>query len=128
LICCVAIRPKNPPCSYEKKICGSFKFTLRYIDDVHNSTLGDFVDRISPIDLEIKNNTDGAMSVSYLDLHIEIDSEGQLIMKLYEKRDDFNFLIANLTSMCSNIPAAPVYGAHISRLSQSLWFTSRFPV
>ena len=43
------------------------------------------------------------MSVSYLDQHIEVDSEGHLIMKLYEKRDDFNFPIANLTSMCSNI-------------------------
>jgi hypothetical protein len=90
--------------------------------------LGHFVDRISPIDFEIKNNTDGALSVSYLDLHIDIDSEGQLIMKLYEKRDDFNFPTANLTSMCSNILAAPVYGAHISLLSQSSWFTSRVPL
>jgi hypothetical protein len=68
------------------------------------------------------------MSVSYLDIHIEIDSEGQLIMKRYEKRDDFNFPIAKLTYMCSNILAVPVYGAYISLLSQSLWLTSRFPL
>jgi hypothetical protein len=31
------------------------------------------------------------MSTSYLYLHLEIDSEGVLRMKLYNKTDDFNF-------------------------------------
>ena len=47
---------------------------------------------------------------SYLDLHLESDSEGRLRMKLYDKRDDFNFLILKFLSICSNIPAAPAYG------------------
>jgi hypothetical protein len=41
---------------YEKKIARSFNFTFRYIDNVlslNNSTFGDIVDRIYPIDLEI---------------------------------------------------------------------------
>jgi hypothetical protein len=38
-----------------------------------NSRIGDFVDRIYPIELEIKNTTDTYRSASYLDL----DSEGQ---------------------------------------------------
>jgi len=42
-----------------------------------------------PIDLEIKDTTD--MPASYLDLHIEIDSEVRLRAKLYDKRDDFKF-------------------------------------
>jgi hypothetical protein len=29
------------------------------------------------------------------DLHLEIDSEGRLRTKLYDKRDDFNFPIVN---------------------------------
>jgi hypothetical protein len=40
----------------EKKLARSFNFTSRYIDGVlslNNSRLGDFVDRIYPIDLEI---------------------------------------------------------------------------
>ena len=44
----------------EKKLARSFNFTFRYIDDVlslNNSRLGDFVDRIYPIELEIKNTT-----------------------------------------------------------------------
>ena len=34
----------------------------------------------------------------------------------YNKRDDFNFNIVNFPVICSNIPAAPVYGVYISQL------------
>ena len=71
---------------------------------------GDFVDRIYPIEPEIKDTTDTDRFASYLDIHLEIDSEGRLRTKLYDKRDDFKFLI------CSNTPAAPVYGVYISQL------------
>jgi hypothetical protein len=54
-------------------------------------------------------------SASYFDLHLEIDSEGRLRMKLYDKRDDFNFHIVNFPFICSNIPAAPAYGVYISQ-------------
>ena len=47
-------------------------------------------------------------SASYLDLHLEIDSEGRLRTKLYDKIDYFNLPIVNLSFICSNIPAAPV--------------------
>ena len=63
----------------KKKLARSFNFTFRYIDDVlslNNSRVGDFVDRIYPIELEIKDSTDTDRSASYLDLHLEIDSEG----------------------------------------------------
>jgi hypothetical protein len=46
---------------------------------------------ISPIELAIKDTTDTDRSDSYRDLHLEIDSEGWLRAKLYDKRDDFNF-------------------------------------
>ena len=41
----------------EMKLARSFNFTFRYIDDVlspNNSRFSDFVDRIYPIELEIK--------------------------------------------------------------------------
>jgi hypothetical protein len=87
------LRKKN-----EKKLARSFNFTFCYIDDVlslSNSRFGDFVDRIYPIELEIKDTTDTDRSASYLDIHLEIDSEGRLRTKLYDKRDDFNFPIVN---------------------------------
>jgi hypothetical protein len=82
----------------EKKLPRSFNFTFRYIYDVlslNNSRFGDFVDRIYPIELEIKDTTYTNRSASYLDLHLKIDSEGRLRTKLYDKRDDFNFPIVN---------------------------------
>ena len=65
----------------EKKLDRSFNFTFRYIDDVlslNNSTFGDFVDRIYPIELKIKDTTYTYRSASFLDLHLEIDSEGRV--------------------------------------------------
>jgi hypothetical protein len=88
--------------------------------------LGNFVDCIYPIELENKETTDTDMSSSYLDLHLDIDSEGRLRTRLYGKRDDFNCPIVNFPFICSNIPAAPAYGVYISddTIFQSLWFLS----
>jgi hypothetical protein len=87
------------------------------IDDVlslRNSRFGDFVDRICPIGLEIKDTTDTDRCASYLDIHLEIDSEGQFRTKHYAKRDDFNLPIVNFPSISRNILAAPAYGIYIS--------------
>ena len=77
-----------------KEASRSFNFTFCYIDDVlslNNSRFCDFVDRIYPIELEIKNTTDTDRSTSYLDLHLEIASVGRLRTKLYDKRDLIQF-------------------------------------
>jgi hypothetical protein len=105
----------------KKKLARSFNFTFRYIDDVlslNNSRFGDFVGRIYPIELEIKDTTDTDRSASYLDLHLDIDSEGRFKTKPYDKRDDFNFPIVNFPFICINIPAATVFGVYISQLIQ----------
>jgi hypothetical protein len=78
--------------------------TFRCLDDfisLNNSRFDDFVDRIDPIELEI---TDTDRSESYLDLHLENDSEGRVITKHYDKRDDFNFTIVNFPFICTKIP------------------------
>ena len=103
----------------EKKLSQSFNFTFRYIDDVlslNNSRFGDFVVRIYPIELEIKDTTDTDTSASYISIRLEIDSEGRLRTKLYDKRDDCNVPIVNFPFICSNIPAAPEYGVYISQM------------
>jgi hypothetical protein len=103
----------------EKKLARSFNFTFRYIDDVlslNNSRFGDFVDRIYPIEFEIKNTTDTDRSASYINLHLEIDSRGRLRRKLYDKRDDFNVPIVNFPFICSNFSTAPAYGVYISQM------------
>ena len=62
----------------KKKLVRSFNFTSHYIDYVRslNNSRFDFVDRIYPLELEIKDITDTDRPASYLDLHLEIDSEG----------------------------------------------------
>jgi hypothetical protein len=62
---------------------------FRYIDDVlsvNNCKFGDFIDHIYPIQLEINVTTDIAGSASYLDLPLEVNIEGRLRTKLYDKR------------------------------------------
>jgi hypothetical protein len=91
-----------------------------YLDRTHvlslnNSKLGEFVDRIYPIELEIKDTTDTDRYASYLDLHLEVDSEGRLRTKLYDKINDIKFHIVNFPFICSNIPATPAYGVYISQ-------------
>ena len=57
----------------EKELARCFNFTFCYIDDVlslDNSRFGDFVDRIYPIELAIKETTNTDRSASYLDLHL----------------------------------------------------------
>ena len=103
----------------EKKLARSFNCTFRYIDDVlslNNSRFGDFVKCIYPIELEIKDTTDTDRSTSYLNLHLEVDSEDRLRTNLYDKRDDFNYPIVNFPFICSNIPVAPAYRVYISQM------------
>jgi hypothetical protein len=69
--------------------------------------MGGHVDHIYPIVIEIKDSTDIASSASYIDILMEIDSEGRLRTKPYEKGDDFYFPIVYFPFICSNILAAP---------------------
>ena len=69
-----------------------------------------------PSELEIKDTTDTDKSASYLDLFLEMTTDGRLNTKIYDKRDDFNFPIVNFPFLCSNIPAAPAYGVYVSQL------------
>ena len=69
----------------EKKLAQSFNYKFQSLS---NSKLGDFIDRIYPIELEIKKTTDKDGSASYLDLHLELNNEDRQRTKLYGQRDD----------------------------------------
>ena len=64
---------------------------IRFTSPLKIQHRADSIEIIYPIELEIKGTTDTDRSASYLDLHLEIDSEGLLRTKLYDKRDDSNF-------------------------------------
>jgi hypothetical protein len=69
--------------------------TLEHNFFTHIPKFGDFIDRIYPIELGIKDTTDKPRSASYLDPYLEIDSEDRVRTKHYDTRDDFNFLFVN---------------------------------
>ena len=84
----------------DKKIheARAFNFTYRYIDavlSINYSRFAEFLPLIYPPELEVKETTDTASSVSFLDVYLEFDDSGQLCTKIYDKRDDFNFTIIN---------------------------------
>ena len=76
----------SPTCSFirirQTPYRGFSRKTKRSYPELNNSRFGDFVDRIYLIELEIKDTTDTDRCASYLDLHLEIDSEGRLTLWL----------------------------------------------
>ena len=103
--------------SGKRHLAKSFNFTYRYIDDVfslNNHKFSDYVYDIYPVELEIKETTDDQYHSSFLDLLLEIDKDGRLRVKIYDKRDDFNFDIVNFPFLCGNVPQSPSYGVYIS--------------
>ena len=105
--------------SGKRHLAKSFNFTYRYIDDVfslNNHKFSDYVYDIYPVELEIKETTDDQYHSSFLDLLLEIDKDRRLRVKIYDKRDDFNFDIVNFPFLCGNIPQSPSNGVYISQL------------
>jgi hypothetical protein len=97
----------------------SFNHTFRYIDGVlsiNNHNFHNYVHLKYPDELEIKDTTEADKSASYIDISLNIDSNGRLITSLYDKRDDFDFAIVNFPFLCSNIPFSPAYGVYVSKL------------
>ena len=85
---------------------------ILYIDDVlsiNNHNFHNYVHLIYPDELEIKDTTESDRCASYLDILLNIDSDGRLTTTLYDKRDDFDFAIVNFPFLCSNVPLSPAY-------------------
>ena len=82
----------------------------------NNPKFGNYINDIYPAELEIKDTTDADHRASYLDLDLSYDRDKRLQVKLYDKRDDFNFNIVNFPFLSSNIPQSPAYGVYISQL------------
>ena len=53
---------------------------------------------------------------SYLDMTFIIGNNNRLYMKLYDKRDDFEFHTVNFSFLASYIPSGPSYHIYISQL------------
>ena len=83
---------------------------------INNPKFVNYIVDIYPAELEIKDTTDADHRASYLDLDLSYDRDKRLQVKLYDKRDDFDFNIVNFQFLSSNIPKSPAYGVYVSQL------------
>jgi hypothetical protein len=72
--------------------------------------------------MNLKDTTESDKSASYLDILLNIDSNGRLTTTLYDKRDDFDFAIVNFLSMYSVV----IYNFHLLMMCISpSWFDTQ---
>ena len=96
----------------------SFEFSHRYIDDlisVNHPRFDKAFEKIYPLELTLKNTTQADIKVAYLDRQIEIQDR-QLVMSLYDKKDNFPFSIHSYSHLDGNVPCMFTHGVHISQL------------
>jgi hypothetical protein len=62
--------------------------------------------------IEIKETTS---SFPFLHSYLKFDTNSKLSTSLFDKRDDFNFVIINFPRLDSIILTAPAYVGHISQ-------------
>ena len=107
----------------KKKLAVYFNLTYRYIDDVlsiNNDNFHNYVHLIYPDELAIKDTTESDRCASYLNILLNIDSDGRLTTTLYDKRDDFDFAIVNFPFLCSNVPLSLyVYVSQLIRYARA---------
>ena len=107
--------------SGHRKLTRSFNLCYRYTDDLivfSNKKFGDYVKEIYPSQLTVGKANRSDDLANYLDLTFIIGSNNQLYIKLYDKRDDFDFHIVKFSFLLSSIPFSPSCGVYISQLKR----------
>ena len=105
--------------SGHRRLAMSFNLCYKYIDDLivfSNKKFLDYLKEIYPSQLTVVKANKSDHLADYLALTFIIDSGGKLSTRLYDKRDQFSFHIANFLFLPSNIPPGPSYGVYISPL------------
>ena len=103
----------------KRKLARKFNLSCCYIDDLisfNNKRFKEFISDIYPKELTISETTQSTSIASYLDLLFIRDKRNNIMTKLYDKRDAFDFHIVDFPFMSSNIPSAPAYGVYGSQL------------
>ena len=62
------------------------------------------------------DTTDADHQASYLDLDLSYNRDKRLQVKLYDKRDDFNFNIVDFPFLGGGVPQSPACGVYVSQL------------
>ena len=73
------------------------------------------VHRIYPAQLQLNKANASDTEAAFLDLNLSIHND-IVSTKIYDKRDDFKFVIVNVPFLDGDVPQRPSYGVYISQL------------
>ena len=99
-------------------IIEAFNSTSRYLNDllnIDNPYFERMVGQIYPTELQLNKANSSDTEALVLDLNLSI-TNGKVSSKIYDKRDDFNFVIENFPLLDGDVPRSPSYGVNISQL------------
>ena len=97
---------------------GHALLSVRYIDDLltlNNPLFEQEIPHIYPPELLLKKTTESPDMVLFLDICVKLKDK-MFCSSVYDKKDDFSFVVAKFPYLDSNIPAKPAYGIYISQL------------
>ena len=80
-----------------------------------NPYFEEMVNQIYPSELQLNKANTSDTEAPFLDLHLSI-SNGFVLSKNYDKRDDFDFDIVNFPFLEGDVPRCLSYGVYISQL------------
>ena len=93
-------------------------FQFNFLDDllnIDNIYFDQMVDRIYPTELQLNSANSSDTEAPFLALNLCI-SNGTVSIKIYDKRDDFDFVIVNFPLLDGDVPRRTSYGVYISQL------------
>ena len=96
----------------------AFNTTSRYLDDIlniNNVYFDNMVSQIYPSELQLNKANNSDTKAAFLDLHLSISND-IVSTKIYDKRDDFDFEIANFPFLDGYVPRSTSNGVNISQL------------
>jgi len=96
-----------------------FNNLFRFIDDLcainDDEEFEKNIIKIYPVELELKKENIGYEEATFLDLNINTKDK-KFAIKLYDKRDDFNFTIVRMPFLSNNMPSRIFYSSFSSEL------------
>ena len=96
----------------------AFNSTSRYLDgilNINNIYFDNMVSQIYTSELKLNKANTSYTEAAFLDLHLSI-SNNIVSIKIYDKRDDFDFEIVNFSFLDGDVPRSTSYGVYISQL------------
>ena len=98
-------------------IIDAFNTTSRYLDDILsiiNVYFDTMVSQIHPSELQLNKTNPSDTEGAFLNLHMSVSNK-IVSTKIYDKRNDFDFIIVNFLFIIGDVPRSTSYGVYISQ-------------